>query len=177
MLDDAVDSARYEALLDYLMALYPVVLVDLSGAPSRLKRLVLTKAQRTMLVTSPHLPAVRAARTLLQEIKQLRGDGESSVDVILNMKGIAPKHEVSKTQIKDALEQQPAAVIDFAPALFVATESEGRKLSLQKDGETAVFELMKPIMDTLGIQKAPVETEKKATKGVGGLLDKLKSKS
>ena len=177
MLDDPVDEDRYEALLDYLMALYPVVLVDLSAAPAQLKRLALTKAQRTMLVTSPLLPAVRATRTLLHEIKQLRGDTETSVDIILNMKGIAPKHEVPKTQIKAALEQPISATIDFDPALFVSTESESKKLHLQKGGEVAITELMGPIMDILDIQKAPAAEEKKSVKGVSGLLDKLKSKS
>ena len=177
MLDDPVDEDRYEALLDYLMALYPVVLVDLSAAPAQLKRLALTKAQRTMLVTSPLLPAVRATRTLLHEIKQLRGDTETSVDIILNMKGIAPKHEVPKAQIKAALEQPISATIDFDPALFVSTESESKKLHLQKGGEVAITELMGPIMDILDIQKAPAAEEKKSVKGVSGLLDKLKSKS
>lgn len=177
MLDDTVDAESYEALLDYLMVLYPVVLIDLSGAPAQLKRLVLTKAQRTMLVTSPLLTAVRASRTLLQEIQQLRGDGDTAVDIIVNMKGYAPKHEVPKNQIKDALDIEPAAMIDFDTALFVGTESEGKKLSLQRGGAPVVSALMKPIMEALNLQKTAPDSAEDKRKGIGGLLGKLKSKS
>lgn len=178
MLDDSVDPAKYEIFLDYLMALYPVVLVDLSGATAALKRTVLTRAHLTLLVTTPVLPSVRAARTLLQEIKQIRGGSIESVEVVLNMQGFSPKFEVPRAQINEGLERPPSVTIPFDPAIFVSAESEASRLGAHKDGGTIMQELLKPIRKLLALPASgePVNDDGKKT-GIGRLLTKLKAKS
>lgn len=179
MLDDSVDAGSYEALLDYLMAIYPVVILDLSGATAELKRTALTKAHEILLVTTPTLPSVRAARTLIQEIKELRGNNDGNLDVLVNMQGFAPKHEVSKNQIEEGLERKPAAVIPFDPALFVKAESEGRKLTEAKPGAAIMDQILPLVTGILSLPGADAggEAGSAAKKGgLSGILTKLKTK-
>lgn len=182
MLDDLVPPENFEVMLDHLMTTYPVMLVDLSGAPAGLKRIVLTRAHKILLVTPPTLPAVRATRTLLQEMKDLRGGSVEEVDVIINMSGIAPKHEVPKAQIEEGLERKVAAVLPFDPALFIRTESEAKKLSDDKAGHGIVEKIMplvRKVLASAGSESVAgnddAEEDKKG--GIGGLLTKLKVKS
>ena len=176
MLDDLVEAEQYEALLQYLMGLYPVVIVDLSASSAALRRTVLTKAHKTYIVTSALLPSVRATRTLLQEIREIRGGNDEDVDIILNMQGFASKSEVPKAQIKEGLERDPVVSIPFDPELFVSTESEAVKLGDQKAGQKVVDDLLAQISSVLSVTiSQDNDAEKKM--GIGQLLTKLKTKS
>ena len=177
MLDDTVDAESYETLLGYLMSLYPVVIVDLSGAAAALKRTVLTQAHQTILVTTPTLPSVRAARTLMQEIKDLRGGSLDGVEVVTNMAGASPKFEVPKAQINEGLERAPAVVIPFDPGLFLSTESEALKLGKQPQGEPIVGSLLKMLEKVLAVSMPAKDMSDKKKIGIGQLLTKLKAKS
>ncbi len=140
MLEDNVDLPSFETLLDYVMGLYPVVIIDLSGATADLKRTALSRAHEIMLVATPTLPCIRASRTLLQEIKELRGGREVDVDIILNMKGVCPKYEVAKQQIEEGLEKKISVAIPYNPDLFIQTEMEAKSLASMKGGA----EILKP---------------------------------
>lgn len=142
MLDDSVDASAYEGLIDKLMTTYPVVIVDLSGSPTSLQRIVLSRANHIALVTTPLLPSLRAARTLIQEIKDLRSDIGKSLDLVVSMEGIAPKQEVPKKELERALEREPAVTVAFNPALFSGSENEGRKLNSLPEGVAVVRNLL-----------------------------------
>jgi pilus assembly protein CpaE len=177
MLEDNVAPEHYEYFLDYVMTTYPVVLVDLSAATAALKNAVLRRAHEILLVTTPTLPSVRASRTLIQEIRDLRGGSESEVDLIINMQGLAPKHEVPRAQIEEGLERKAGAAIAFDPMLFVSTESGAKKLTADKTGAAivdALLPLARKVLAHGGPEIAPDEGEKKA--GIGGLLGKLKGR-
>lgn len=175
MLDDVVAPEHFEYFLDHIMMTYPVVLVDLSGAPARVKSAVLRKAHEILVVTTPTLPAVRAARTLLHEIRDLRGGADDNIDVIINMHNLAPKHEVPKAQIEDGLERKVGAVIEFDPGLFVSTESAARKLTADKAGAAIVDAMLPLARKVLAIAGTPENVqEDDGRKGIGGLLSKLK---
>ncbi len=177
MLDDSVEQEKFEALLEYLMGLYPVVVVDLSGGTAALKRTILTRAHLTMLVTTPTLPSVRAARTLLQEIKELRGGDIDDVEVVLNMQNYAPKFEVPKAQIQEGLERPPSVTIPFDPAIFVSTESEAVKLGDHNQGGSIVESLLAPVRKLLAISVVEGQGSDVKKGGIGGILTKLKAKS
>lgn len=142
MLEDSVTAQNYEALIDFLMVSYPVVLIDLSGAPALLKRVVLSRAHETVVVTTPTLPSLRAARTLMQEIKLIHGGDISNVDLIVNMEGMIPSKEVPKKDIEAALEYKPSVTVPFDPKLFIGSESEGKKLTSDKNGAAIVKTLL-----------------------------------
>jgi pilus assembly protein CpaE len=177
MLEDRVQPEHYEYFLDHIMTTWPVVLVDLSGATPALKNVVLRRAHEIMLVTAPTLPSVRASRTLLQEIRDLRGGADSDVDIIINMQGLAPKHEVSRAQIEEGLERKAGAIIEFDSALFISTESAAKKLGAEKSGASIVAKLLPLARRVLNIggDAANEDDEKKG--GLGNILSKLKAKS
>ena len=176
MLDDGVTPAAYETLLETIMVKYPVVIVDLSGASAALKRLVLTRAQEILLVATPTLPAIRAARTLMQEIKTLRGNSDTAVDLVVNMAGLA-KAEVNKAQIAEGMGREIAANLPFAPDLFVRTEGEGKRLLDQKDGAPLVEQLLtlaRKVVPSKLPAAGPVDAG--GAKGLGRFAAKLKTK-
>lgn len=177
MLEDNVAPDNYEALLDYIMAIYPVVIVDLSQSAAALRRVVLRKANKILMVTTPTLSSVRATRTLLQELKDLRGGSNKAAEVLVNMHGFAPKNEVSKAQIEQGLDRRISAVFSFDPDLFVSVETQGKKIHKDKEGQLIAERLLKIIRDTLGdggTEGVKTDEDKKA--GLSGLLTKLKAK-
>jgi pilus assembly protein CpaE len=179
MLEDNVEYDEYENLLDFLMQTYPVVLVDLSASTPILKNTVLSRAHEIVIVTTPTLTAVRAARTLIQEIKELRGGSGDAIDLVVNMQGLAPKSEVSKSQIEEALERKVSVVIPSNPALFVETESQAKRLIDDKAGSEIVDKILSVVQRVLNghanndNEDAAVGDKKV---GIGHLLDKLKTK-
>lgn len=142
MLDDSIDANSYEILINKLMTTYPIVVVDLSNAPTNLKRIVLTRAHHITLVTTPFLPSLRAARTLINEIKTLRDDSSKILDLAVNMDGLAPKQEVSAKDVAAALERKPGTIIAFNPGLIIAAEQEGRRMTSLAEGAVIVRSLL-----------------------------------
>lgn len=179
MLDHTVEAEGYEELLDYMMVRYPVVIVDLSASTSPLKQIVLARAHEIILVSTPVLSAVRATRTLMQEIKELRGGSLDDIDLLINMRGFAPKEEVPKAQIEEALEKEVSVEIPFDPTLFVKVESQADKLGEAKGGGKIVDDLLmlaKKVVTIAGEATAdPVDKDKK--EGLGTFLNKMMSKS
>jgi pilus assembly protein CpaE len=134
MLDQGVEKARLEKLLDMLMLKFPVVLVDISAAAPELKKAVLFRAHHIHLVTMASVACLRLARSILMEIKTLRGGKTSDVSLFVNMVGFAPSHELSKGDIQGAMEIIPHAFIVFDPKLFVGVETEDKKIIDDKAG-------------------------------------------
>lgn len=150
MLDETVDPTGYETLINKLMTTYPVVIVDLSNSPTILQRAVLNRAHQIALVTTPLLPSLRAARTLIQEIGQLRQDIDTSLNLVVSMAGISPKQEIPQKELEKALERAPAAIISYDPALFSGMESEGKKLNSTPEGALVARRLVDMISKILG---------------------------
>ncbi|HEY0901805.1 MAG TPA: type II secretion protein ATPase [Micavibrio sp.] len=176
MLDDNVSPEYYDRLLDYLMAIYPLVIVDLSQSPPALRRIVLKKSHKILLLTAPSLPSVRATRTLLQEIKDLRGGSHDAAEVIVNMHGYSNKHEVNKTQIEQGLDRKINVVLPFDADVFAAAESQSRKMTLDKVGIGVAEKLLSAVRGVLSNTGSTVPHDEDKKGGLGGLFTKLKAK-
>lgn len=177
MLDDNISPEYYDRLLDYLMGIYPIVIVDLSQSNAALRRIVLKKSHKILLLTAPSLPSVRATRTLLQEIKDLRGGSNEAAEVIVNMQGNSGKNEVSKAQIEQGLDRKIDIVLPYEADLFAAAESQSRKMTLDKAGIGIAEKLLASVRGVLGNTGADSVREDEGGKsGLGGLLSRLKSK-
>ncbi len=177
MLDDNASPDHYEKLLDYLMAIYPIVIVDLSQSPAALRRVALKKSHKILLLTVPTLPSVRATRTLLQEIKDLRGGNNDAADVIVNMQGYSSKNEVSKAQIEQGLDRRIVTVLPFVADTFAGAESQSKKMQSDKEGVGIADKLLKAVRNVLsGTGSDVVRDDDDKKSGIGGLLTKLKAK-
>ncbi len=177
MLDTPAQIGQFEEILNMTMASHPVVIVDLSGAIPSVKKTILTRAHEIIVVTTPTLPALRCARALMQEIKKLYGGHERALDLIINMAGIAPGREVSRSDIKSALECDASAVIPFDPKLFTGADNDGKNIAADKAGAGIVEKLMpllQKIIQRVGGAQAAEQTPDDGL--LGGILGKLKKK-
>lgn len=175
MLDDPVQLEAFEMILNRLMVSYPVVVVDLSGATSAVKRMVISKAHHINIVTTPGLPGLRATRTLLQEVKSLKGQIETGVSLFLNMVGQHAGHEISKPDIEKAMERKIDFVQAYNPKLFIAAETQGKKISDVAGGEEfhqIILTLAKKILS----KDVKTVTRKKENSLLSGLFSKMKGK-
>ena len=179
MLEQSFSPAQYERLLDMLMVKYPVVLVDLSASASDLKNAVLARANQVVLVSTATLSALRLARSLLQEIKEIRGDSTDGIEMVMNMQGLAPANEVPKGDIEKAMEFTPAAFLPFDPKLFIGNESEGKKLIDDKAGNALVHNILLPVLQkvlAVDVDGMQVADEPRKT-GIASLIAKMTKKS
>jgi pilus assembly protein CpaE len=175
MLETAGTIAQFEEILNMVMASYPIVVVDLSGAVPAVKKAVLTRAHEIVIVTTPTLASLRAARALMMETKKIHGGHGANIDLVVNMAGLAAGKEVARADIKTALEVDPQIVINFDPKLFIGLENEGRRLSSDKAGQEVVDKLLPLVQKFVSRESSQAEAE--AGDGLlGSLLGKLKTK-
>jgi pilus assembly protein CpaE len=154
---------------------YPVVIADLSGATPIVKKTILTRAHEIIVVSTPTLASLRSARSLMVEIKKLHGGIGDNMDLVINMSGMAPGKEVSKRDIKNALECEPQAVIPYDSKLFIGSENEGRKISTEKSGQDIIQKLL-PMIQKIVARDNSVVLENTDNSLLGGLLGKMKKK-
>lgn len=170
LLEHNAQAQPFEEVLNLAMGSYPVVIADLSGAPSAIKKMVLTRAHEIIVVTTPVLSALRSARSLMQEIKKLTGGHHPSIDLVVNMVGIAPGKEVSKGDITAAMDTAPSVMVPFDSKLFIGAEGEGNKISSYRSGE-AIAQSLLPLVQKI-VSKSS-ETAAPPSSGAGGLLSRL----
>lgn len=177
MLDPPITSDQFEKIINKFMVKSPVVMVDLSNASAALKRIVITRANRIVLVTTPSVTSLRFARSLLKEISEVRGGDQSCTSLLVNFQGMAKAHEVSAADINAALEFKPAATIPFMPVPFLGGETDSEKLLKDRDlGEVLRSALLPIIKSALSVDGSAGDGKDKKGGLIGGFLTKLTSK-
>lgn len=173
MLEPTVRKEQLEILIDALMVKYPTVIADLSFASAEQAKTVIARAHKIFVVSTPVLPSLRLTRSLIQEIKEIRGDDEHGIEMVINMSGIAPAHEVGKSDIEKALDFPVSTTIPFDPKIFISAESEGKSLTETKEGTEIVMNSLLPLMQkVLNLNTLPVSKEP-AKGGFMGMLSGL----
>ncbi|MDB2682924.1 AAA family ATPase [Alphaproteobacteria bacterium] len=177
MMEAGLSGSELERLLDYVMMKYPAVVVDLSHAAPSLIYSVLNKANQTIVVSSASVSSLRLSRSLIQEVKNLRGEGDDTIDFILNMHGVSSISEVPVVDIEKAMELKPSAVIPFNPDLFGVSESQGKKLLDHKDGARMIKSQLMPIMKKSFKVDVDLSVDAPSKDNMfSGLLSKIKAK-
>lgn len=171
LLDDPLTPAEFEAILDRLMTVFPVVAVDLSSAVPSLCRTAISRAHEIVLVSTPLLSSLRTARSLLQEIKDLRGGSNENVHLVINMQGVFPSGEVSASDIESAIERKPDLVLPFNAKSFVSSENRNKPLSQDKSAVKLSEPLISLAQRLTGRQKEDSANSRNGR--WGGLLGKL----
>ena len=177
ILDASIAPAEFETILDSLMVKFPTVIVDLSGAEASLKRRVISRAQQTIMVTTPTVTSLRLARGLIKEISEVRGGDKDSISLLVNMENISKGNEITSADITEALEYDVSAAIPFAPNVFVKNESEIKSIMGDKEGSSIVETKILPFISRfLSDDNEIDENSDKNTGVLGGFLTKFKSK-
>lgn len=179
MLEPPVSASSMEKIIDMLMVKYPVVLADISGASPELQKMVLSRANHVVLVTLANVSCLRLARSLMMEIKAIRGGKVSGLSLWQNMGGFAPGQELGKSDIEAAMDIPVSAVIPFDTKTFVKIESEGKSLLDDKTGkeiaDNTVVPLIRDMLD-LDAEEAAVSPDAGGKNRLTGLLGKLGKK-
>lgn len=174
ILTDSPDADGFEALADRIMQKYPVVVLDLSGAAPSVQKRMIARAAHVVIVTTPMLPSLRNCRTLLNEIRHIRG-GTSGMDIIVNQAGLAGGEEVAEKDIRLALDFEPRARIPFAPKVFAGSEASGKPAAENKAAGDIVKSLQGLAARAAGVEPEEDGDSKKDT-GKGGFLKILGKK-
>lgn len=174
MLEHNVAPEHIETLLNILMAKHPLLVFDLSGAPPLVRRAVLARAHKVVVISTASLPSLRLARTMMHEIRELRGGSESDTDLVVNMSGIAPSAEVPRSDIEAALECRPALFVPFNPKLFMGLEGQGKKFTDDKAGVDVARALLPLVQKLLSREGDLPPDRNKPDGGVGGILGLLR---
>lgn len=170
ILEEATKLEDFEEIINVLMKSYPVVIFDASGSPAAIQRALLGRSHKIYVTTTPTLAGLRSTRTLLQEIKTLRGnedEDENLVDVVVNMKGQFSGQEISKSEAEKALEHDITHIVDFNAKLFVGAEMDGVKLSSMKDSGAVIEALLTGLSPLIGGKEISTNNEKE------GFFDRL----
>tara|TARA_B100000508_G_scaffold104457_1_gene82764 strand:- start:805 stop:2046 length:1242 start_codon:yes stop_codon:yes gene_type:complete len=174
MLEPSVHAQQYEELLDMVMGSYPVVIADLSNSIPSLKKIVLERAHQVFIVTTPSLSSLRAARTLIQEVKTLHGGDAAKIELVVNMEGALSSKEISKKDIEASLEFKPSAIVSFDPKLFFTSENEGKKISSDKEGKDVINTLLSLTKSV--VSGASVSSNQGTDEGVMGSINNFLNK-
>jgi Flp pilus assembly CpaE family ATPase len=159
------------------MAKYPGVIIDLSQATPEILRTVGSRANQVIVVSTPTLPSLRLARSLVHEIKDIRGKEDKGIELVINMLGMASGNEVPKKDIEKAMDLKISATVPFAPKIFMGLESESKKVISDKDGMLIVRTSVIPVLLKTLNADAPTEEEAQTSKGfLGSILSKIKKK-
>lgn len=178
MLEPTLDAEQLEGLVSTLMVKYPVVVADLSQSPNILRKMILTRANQIVLVSTPGLSALRLGRSLMQEIKEIRGGEAGDIQLVINMQGLFPANEVSKNDIEKAMECKISALIPFQPKIFIGHESESKKLTETAEGRGLIEKSLLPVVGkTLAVETKDTATTPEKSGFLNDILHKLSSKS
>jgi len=173
LLTDSPDADSVETLVNRVMQKYPVVVVDLSGTSASVQKRLLARAAQIVVVTTPMLPALRNCRTLLNEIRHLRGNFNET-DIVINMQGQAPGEEVAVKDIKAALELEPSFKLPYAPKVFAAAEASGKPAG-QNKAAADLLKALQPLAEKAAGTVAKDTGEPKKDGGGAAGLNFLKS--
>ena len=177
MLDDNLTADGFETVINRLMITYPLVVIDLSGASAAVRKMVITKANHISVVSTPTLPSLRAARALLQEIKNMRGDSGDNLELILNKQGQSAGFEVSSKDIEQALDRKPALTISYDDKVFAASIAQGKAIGDVKGGEAIATSILNWTRGMLKVKETAASTiSKNDTSKLGGILSMLSKK-
>lgn len=125
VLVDSPDADSTEGLIERIMKTYPVVVADLSGASPSVQKRLITRAAHVVVVSTPHIAALRNCRTLVNEIKNARG-GLDQVELVLNSAGLPGADEVPEADIQKLMNMRAVVKIPFAPKIFMHGETTGK---------------------------------------------------
>ncbi len=146
LLDSTIAPDQYERFLDMLMVKAPVVLADLSASEPGLRKLLISRANHIVLVSTPTLTSLRFARSLIKEVSDLRGGGKEELSLIINKAGQAKAYEVTSYEIQKAVELAPSASVPYLPALFMGNESDLRQVLQDREGLELLKTTLLPVI-------------------------------
>ena len=175
ILDKPVAVEAYEMLLDYCLSIYPNVIVDTSGAPVAVKKVVLARANSVGIVTTPRVPDLSLTKMMMKAVENVPGGHNKKPVILLNKSGSVKAHEIGANDIREALGIDELIELPWDVNMFAAAENAGEPLSEQKSFSSYKGKLAKVLGKMFSIAVFENEAAPKSSGGgLGSFFDKLK---
>jgi pilus assembly protein CpaE len=129
-LDRTIDLSEpaFDALIEYMRASVPCVVLDVPHQWSAWSRRVLTAADEILIVAGPDLACLRNTKNLLGALKHGRPNDQAP-RILLNGVGVPKRPEIGAAEFAKALEAPVALTIPFEPALFGTAANNGQMIA------------------------------------------------
>lgn len=176
ILDNPVAGQAYEMLLDHCLNLYPYVVADTSGAPTQIKRMILSRANTIFVVTTPNVPDLSMTKLLLKEIADMPGMETRKPTVILNKIGQTKGAEIDVSDVKEALGTKDIILVSYDGKSFTAAENATESLSENSDFNDLRSSLKGDLARTIGLNNFDAGMERQIKRGLSGLIARLMGK-
>ncbi|MGH1570084.1 AAA family ATPase [Methylobacterium sp. P31] len=129
-LDRTIDLSEpaFDALIEYLRASVPCVVLDIPHQWNAWSKRVLTAADEILIVSGPDLACLRSTKNLLGALKHGRPNDQPP-RILLNGIGVPKRPEIGTAEFAKALEAPIALSIPFEPALFGTAANNGQMIA------------------------------------------------
>ncbi|MBE7204293.1 MAG: AAA family ATPase, partial [Parafilimonas terrae] len=129
-LDRTIDLSEpaFDALIEYMRASVPCVVLDVPHQWSAWSKRVLTAADEILIVAGPDLACLRNTKNLLGALKHGRPNDQPP-RILLNGVGVPKRPEIGTAEFAKALEAPIALTIPFEPALFGTAANNGQMIA------------------------------------------------
>jgi pilus assembly protein CpaE len=129
-LDRTIDLSEpaFDALIEYMRASVPCVVLDVPHQWNAWSKRVLTAADEILIVAGPDLACLRNTKNLLGALKHGRPNDQPP-RILLNGVGVPKRPEIGAAEFAKALESPVALTIPFEPALFGTAANNGQMIA------------------------------------------------
>ena len=163
-----------EMVLDVVRQNVPFVAVDLPHTWAPWTKRALMLSDEIVITAAPDLASLRNAKNMFDLLKQQRKN-DSLPHLVLNAVGMPKRPEISIKEFTDALEVQPAAVIEFDSENFGMAANNGQMIEEVSAKAKAAAQFRDLAMRIT--HRSEPKVEKPAAKsGLLPILEKLKIK-
>ena len=121
-------AEAFDPIVDSLRSTVPCIVLDVPHQWSGWIKKTLIGSDDILIVASPDLANLRNTKNLLDLLKTARPN-DRRPHYCLNQVGMAKRPEIKPADFAKALEDQPAAVIQFEPQLFGTAANNGQMIA------------------------------------------------
>lgn len=176
VLEPAATPKSFENLVERMLGQFPLLVLDLSGAPVAIQAEMIARAQYVLVVTTPTVVALSLTRSLIQDIQSRRGNDVSDIRLIINKAGEAGPYDVPARDITQALGVSITATLPHAPKHLLKAESEATRPLEGPEGQKFAEYLEAATLAMLGsVAHSKSKTAAPATGLLQTLIKKLSS--
>jgi pilus assembly protein CpaE len=121
---DAAAEA-YEAVVDAVRQITPCVILDLPHGWQPWIKAALLAADDVVIVATPDLTSLRNAKNIIELVKNARPN-DAPPRLVINQVGMPKRPEIPSKDFAETMGLDPAAIINFEPALFGQAANNGQ---------------------------------------------------
>jgi pilus assembly protein CpaE len=160
-------SEAFDSICDALRSTVPCVVLDVPHQWTGWAQRMLVSADDILVVTAPDLANLRNAKNLIDYLRAARPNDRRPF-YCLNQVNVPKRPEIKPPDFAKAIDDQPAAIIPFEPAIFGTAANNGQMIAEISPGHRSAEMFRQLAQVLIG------RTEQK--KARGGLLTPLLGK-